>query len=493
MKKQNLKKALLSAGLLLALLLTAFPPFSAAEAQKTPLSGAISAVCTVDGQRYMTDRYDRAIYCLEDGKKVLLIGRTDATDAAGRPVSGYRDGSFTEASFSEPWGMIPWQDGLLIADRDNHVLRYANLTKSRIYTYAGSGEAALRDGSGKNAAFASPTSLAVGDDGAVYISDSDNHAIRRLDKTGKVTTYIGGTEGDTLGTLAETRLSYPAGLCFADGKLYIADAGNHRILQVENGVCTLLAGAPLTGDKVFEGDCLNGPATLARFSSPMAVTAIDDTVYVADTGNAAIRVIRDGYVTTLPTSFTTPLIAPDAFFALDGTVYLADSFHRITLPLPLDTAEPAFTDTASSPHADAIRLVAANGLMNGTAADKFSPEETVTRGMILTVLARHDGMDTSAGQTWYDIGVKWGLDTGVSDGTAPESNITFEQLLTMLHRYAGKPSAAKAAPDSVSDYAKDAVAWALENDLLPTADLLPQVYPTRGETAAILEAFLLIS
>ena len=149
-------------------------------------------------------------------------------------------------------------------------------------------------------AFDTPTGLAVDDDGTVYIADTGNNVIRAMDSDGNVTTYAGGEEGCTLGTLKQVRFSQPTGLYYADGVLYVADSGNHRIVAIENGMVTLVAGAQLTGDAAVEGDYLDGKAEEARFANPQGI-AVDDAgaVYVADTGNSAVRVIRDGFVVTL--------------------------------------------------------------------------------------------------------------------------------------------------------------------------------------------------
>ncbi len=454
---------------------------------------AIGGVCTVDGKMYMTDRYQRALYTIENGVPVLLIGQTTQTDAYGRPVTGYRDGQFSAASFGEPCGIVPFRGGLLIADRENNVLRYADLQKKQIYTFAGSGKAEFRDGTDSAAAFSAPTDLILGENNTVYVSDTRNHAIRCVSESGMVTTYIGGTEGTALGSYDEAALSYPTGLCYSDHILYIADTGNHRILSVQNGTVSLLAGAVLTGDTAIEGDLLNGSAKIARFASPSDVIAHNGTVYVADTGNAVVRVIHDGYVTTLEhDTLSVPLYSPDVLFTVENTHYVSDSAMRVCHPLPDAMPEATYSDTASSPFTEAIRFVTVNGLMMGTGDGYFSPELPVTRGMFLTVLARYDGMNTAVGTQWWEIGVQWGMDNGVSDGTHPENPITQEQLLTMLYRYVGEPEITSDHSFSdVADYAMDAAAWAIHTGIITEDDLRISGDPvTREQTAKLLFTFL---
>ena len=134
--------------------------------------------------------------------------------------------------------------------------------------------------------------------------------------------------------------------------------------------------------------------------------------------------------------------------------------------------------------------------MNGTGDNKFSPRASTTRGMLMTILARYAGKDTTGGAAWYEKGMNWVKANGVSDGTNPTANITREQLVTMLYRYAGSPAAdgrldgfADAA--SVSSYAEKAMQWAVANGIVNGSDgkLNPQDNATRAEVAAILMRF----
>ena len=92
-------------------------------------------------------------------------------------------------------------------------------------------------------------------------------------------------------------------------------------------------------------------------------------------------------------------------------------------------------------YADAVRCVVEKGLMSGTGTDAFSPDGTTTRGMLMTILARYAGVDTTSGASWYEKGMAWAQSAGISDGRAPEAGITREQVVTMLYRYADVPEA----------------------------------------------------
>lgn len=74
--------------------------------------------------------------------------------------------------------------------------------------------------------------------------------------------------------------------------------------------------------------------------------------------------------------------------------------------------------------------------MTGTSHTTFAPAAPTTRGMMMTILARQDGVSTSGGGTWYEKGMAWAKENGISDGSAPNGSITREQLAVMLYRYA---------------------------------------------------------
>lgn len=147
--------------------------------------------------------------------------------------------------------------------------------------------------------------------------------------------------------------------------------------------------------------------------------------------------------------------------------------------------------------ASAVQYVTSNSLMNGTSTTVFSPSATMSRGMLMTVLARYAGESTEGGTVWYEKGMNWAKNKGISDGSAPNRNITREQLAAMLYRYAGEPDGAadlSAYTDagSVSAYAEKAVQWCVKNGILTgktSSTLAPKATATRAECAAMLQRF----
>ena len=160
-----------------------------------------------------------------------------------------------------------------------------------------------------------------------------------------------------------------------------------------------------------------------------------------------------------------------------------------------------FTDVVSgSWYYDGVKYACDNGLMNGTSANAFSPNADTTRSMIVTILARMEGVNTSGGATWYTAGREWAMENGISDGTNMEGKITREQLAAMLYRYAkmkGYDVSASASlsgytdASSVSGWAKEAMQWAVGSGLIQGSGnaLAPQANASRAQIATILMRF----
>jgi hypothetical protein len=146
-----------------------------------------------------------------------------------------------------------------------------------------------------------------------------------------------------------------------------------------------------------------------------------------------------------------------------------------------------------------VRYAYSNGLMGGAAPGSFAPRTSLSRAMLVTILARDAGVDASGGATWYAKAVEWGKANGVTDGTDPNGGVTREQLAAMLYRYAGSPKpggglGAYTDAERVSVWARDAMAWAVAEGIVTgrgSATLLaPGLAATRGEAAVMLERFV---
>ncbi len=171
---------------------------------------------------------------------------------------------------------------------------------------------------------------------------------------------------------------------------------------------------------------------------------------------------------------------------------------------PDQPSKTAFVDVPeNSWYADAADFVAQRGLMSGVGENLFGGGQNTTRAMLMTILARMDGQDVTGGATWYEKAMNWAKQTGVSDGTMPEVNITREQLATMLYSYAklkgvdttqgGMAVREFNDYDSISAWANQSMAWAVNAGILSgrgNNTLAPTAGATRAEMAVMLQQFV---
>jgi len=192
-----------------------------------------------------------------------------------------------------------------------------------------------------------------------------------------------------------------------------------------------------------------------------------------------------------------------SFIMPDGKVDVKVTFVKSEVK-PDQPSKSGFVDVPeNSWYADAADFVAQRGLMSGVGENFFGGSQNTTRAMLMTILARMDGQDVTGGATWYEKAMNWAKQTGVSDGTMPEVNITREQLATMLYSYAklkgmdpipnGMALSKFSDADSISTWASEAVSWAAYSGIISgrsngTVD--PRAGATRAEMAVMLQQFV---
>ena len=160
-----------------------------------------------------------------------------------------------------------------------------------------------------------------------------------------------------------------------------------------------------------------------------------------------------------------------------------------------ETPDFPFTDVSVNAwYYEAVKYVYENGIMNGMDRYSFQPNGTLTRAMIWTMLARFDGVDTEGGNSWYAKAQEWATATGVSDGENPTGEVTREQLITMLWRYAGSPTytadlSGYVDTADISSWAEQAMCWAVATGVIEgdeNSALTPKADTTRAQAAAML-------
>lgn len=159
----------------------------------------------------------------------------DVTTLAGSGSTGSADGTGAAASFNVPYGVAVGSGGTVyIADRYNHKIR--KITSAGVVTtLAGSGSSGYMDGTGTAAQFNSPSSVAVDTFGNVYVSDAGNNRIRKITPAGVVTTIAGsGAAGSTNGTGTAASFNRPDGIAVSStGIIYVAETANNRIRKIQ--------------------------------------------------------------------------------------------------------------------------------------------------------------------------------------------------------------------------------------------------------------------
>ena len=224
------------------------------------------------------------------------------TTYAGNGSAGFTNGNAGSAKFNGPYGIcMDKSENLFIADGGNNCIR--KITPAGVVsTYAGTGVAGYLDGTSSTAKFNSPFDLCADDSGNVYVSDFSNHRIRKISVNGTVSTIAGsGTAGYMDGTAGVARFDFPRGICIdKQGNLYIGDSWNHRIRKIDNmGNVTTYAGGGSSMGVSSPGSYVDANDTSARFHTPTGLS-IDKSgnIYVADAYNHRIRKINTSRVVT---------------------------------------------------------------------------------------------------------------------------------------------------------------------------------------------------
>lgn len=495
-----MKRALTALVLIVTIALSGLTPAAAFTSEEIAHGAPSGIAPTEDGGYLMTDVFNKVIWKINaDGTVKRAAGRIGVADLTGEPIGMIASGTLLSAYFQNPWDITAFLDGYLVSEPDSHILRY--IDDSAVRSAAGSGKEGYLDAVGTKAQFSRPTGLATGENGEVYIADTDNGMIRLLDTEGNVTTYCSG-------------LSEPTGLCWFDGVLYVAETGSHCISRIENGVRTVLAG--MSGEEGYT----DGLAAAARLRSPMGIAVgKDGTVYIADTGNGAVRQLRGGVVSTLTRSSESgTAVRPRSLMVTGNQLLVTDPFAKNLFTISPE--RETFTDVKpGSWYEDAVYQSVERGLFNGMGDGLFAPGGTTNRAMLAQMIAnlqqQLDGDIIIAGSAalsdvsndaWYSSVARWTVDLGVMEAKngsfAPNETITREEMVTALWKFAGTLGADTSDTGdltrykdagSISPNARDAMSWALAAGLvngISTDELAPQGSTTRAQMVQVMIRFM---
>ena len=316
----------------------------------------------------------------------------------------------------------------------------------------------------------------------------------------------------------------------SDGTVVDETTGGHTITLIDGGSATTMTvtdgyvytlpeldknGYTFTGWRVNSSNTIVKGGESYPITANTTFTAVWNMIMIPDTYDIAVDQPAHG---TVDVSFSnasqgsviTVTATPDegyelVYITVDGEPISGNSFvmpdHAVEVSAVFAEIgkEVNFVDVSRADwFYDYVQYVAQNGLMEGTTRTAFEPNASMTRAMFWTVLARIDG-ETITGDAWKTLAQTWAVESGISDGTNADTLITREQMVTMLYRYAGSPVAGGMAVSeftdgaSVSDYATDAVTWALSEGILTGMGdgiLAPQGTATRAQAAAMLMRFV---
>lgn len=313
-----MKKKFLAAAALVLSMVTALPgmtAFASVSAMDTICAPA-GIIGMGDGSFLVTDTYNKVVWRVKDRVSTIYAGQKGVLDLYDEPVGGYIDAANPKSFFKHPWGIAPFLDGYAVSDTYNNVVRLVRPDKTQ--TATGKQTQGVIDGYGIEATFNHPTGLAAGENGDLYIADTDNGQIRKITTEGNITTVF-------------KDLNQPTGMAWFDGALYVCETGNNRIIRVKGDQMKVVAG---TGDPgVTDGACAS-----ATFNGPMGIAIdTDGTIYVGDTGSNAVRRIRGGVVQTLAIcdqkAMNPEPISPMGIMISGNTLYVCDNFSKKVLTI----------------------------------------------------------------------------------------------------------------------------------------------------------------
>lgn len=244
------------------------------------------------GNLYVADRENFSIRKISTGNVVSTIAGQGATRGAADAIV------LSSARFAGPWGVaVDGSEDVFVSDSLNQKIRRIDVSSGAVSTFAGSGSAGYSDGTGTGAQFRYPAGLSFAPSGNLYVADYGAHTLRRITPEGVVTTHAGsgGNSGTANGTGSVARFNSPRDTVVEGSYIYVADSGNHAIRRVNGGGAVEsfagLAGTP---------GAIDATGTNARFNRPTGIVSDATYLYVADMDNHAIRriVISTGEVTT---------------------------------------------------------------------------------------------------------------------------------------------------------------------------------------------------
>ena len=334
--------------------------------------------------------------------------------------------------------------------------------------------------------------------GSTVSWSSSNTEFATVDNNGKVT-FVKPTTADVIITATASETSAPNALFKATERTY-------RLTITKGQVTITASSATMTANDPLPGFS----ATASGLNPNDSVSEVFQTLTASvSTDGKTAGTFRVTPNATFKTGGRKNWSECYDLYFVAGTLTVNPAQTAIDVVLPIiiggntcangyaNCACESFYDLdASRWYHEAIDWAYSLGLMNGTTKSTFGPNAAATRAQTWTMLARIAGQDTRRSSTWYEVGQKWAMNLGITDGTNPMGSLTREQLAAMLYRYVGSPAVngTLTFTDStnVSTWARNAMIWAVQNGILDGVGgnrLNPKGTTTRAQAAAIFMRF----
>ncbi len=251
--------------------------------------------------KVLADQASNRLFIADTNHHRIVVAALDTyqvLDVIGMGTRGFSDGAFDAAQFNKPQGMALRGDILYVADTENHAIRRIDLAARTVTTTAGTGEqSTLRYPLGEaqpalTTAISSPWDVTFGDGDTLFVAMAGIHQIWTLDlANGTITPAIGsGREALVNSTLLDSDLAQPSGLFFRDGVLYFADSESSTVRAANIAANQLVTLAGTSANNLFDYGDINGEVGISRLQHPLAVTGgASGDLYVADTYNSTIK------------------------------------------------------------------------------------------------------------------------------------------------------------------------------------------------------------
>ncbi len=297
-----------------------------------------------DNSFLITDSQANQLRVANNDKVSVLVGKNSVYDFSGLPIGGYVDGNVDGAMLNKPNKSLVYDDNVIIFTQEgSNVVRGYNAVDKKVYTVVGLEESGYKNGSNNVALFNNPTGVAKDSAGNIYVADTLNHVIRKIDKNYNVTLYAGtpNSYGNVGGSLENAKFNEPTDLFMVDDVLYICDSGNNMIKKIVDNKVVIVAGVDtyLNEDTNTQvGGDRDGSVSVAKLSYPTGIFVEEDVVYIADSENNKIKMIKNGVVTTvagsgeygnqLGNALQATFDYPSAVVVKDGNVYVADKYNH---------------------------------------------------------------------------------------------------------------------------------------------------------------------